>query len=314
MKTDAFTPSDLASSVLAVPPLARDASMRISASENERLLDYLGQGGVTTVLYGGNANIYHIADDDYEGLLDALPGWVGDGTWVIPSIGPSYGQLIGRARMVGARGYPTAMALPFAGPSTPDGTATGLRRASEAMGAPLILYLKSDGYLSPSLVGALVDDGTVGAIKYAVVREVPQQDDYLAALLDEVAAERIVSGIGERPAIVHLRDFGLGSFTSGSVCVAPAASTSLLRALQEGSYGDAEEIREMFLPLEDLRDGYGPIQVLHDAVTEAGIADMGPILPLLSSLDGQVRRRVGSAAADLAQGERQRSEARKAAS
>ena len=308
MKTDAFSLTDLASSVLAVPPLARDASMRISAHENRRLLGHLRGGGVTTVLYGGNANIYHIEDDQYEELLDALPEWADDATWVIPSIGPSYGSLVQRARMVRARGYPTAMALPFQGPSTAEGTATGLRKAAEALGAPLILYIKWDGYLPPGLVGELVDDGTVGGIKYAVVREDPARDDYLSALLDDVDPARIVSGIGERPAVIHLAEFGLPSFTSGSVCVAPAASTSLLHALTRGQRSAADEIRELFLPLEDLRDAHGTIQVLHHAVTESGIADMGPILPLLSSLGDDLRRRVRDAASALLETERQRSD------
>jgi hypothetical protein len=43
----------------------------------------------------------------------------------------------------------------------------------------------------------------------------------------------------------------------------------------------------------------GPIRVLHDAVTLAGIADMGPILPLLSNLDAAERARVLPAAKAL---------------
>lgn len=287
--------------------------MQISADQNRRLLAHLRRGGVTTVLYGGNANVYHIEDDQYEAALDALPEWVDDATWVIPSIGPSYGSLLQRARMVRARGYPTAMALPFQGPSTPAGTATGLRRAAEALGAPLILYIKWDRYLPPALVGELVDDGTVGAIKYAVVRENPARDDYLSALLDDVDADRIVSGIGERPAIAHLAEFGLPSFTSGSVCVAPAASTSLLRALAGGQRREAKTIRELFLPLEDLRDAHGPIQVLHHAVTEADIADMGPHLPLLSSLSEDLRRSIRAAASALLEAEREGADTRRTA-
>jgi hypothetical protein len=37
------------------------------------------------------------------------------------------------------------------------------------------------------------------------------------------------------------------------------------------------------MPLETLRDEVSLIRVLHDAVTLSGIADMGPILPLLSA-------------------------------
>ena len=118
--------------------------------------------------------------------------------------------------------------------------------------------------------------------------------------------------IGERPAIVHLAEFGLPSFTSGSVCVAPAASTALLRALADGRQGEAKAIRELFLPLEDLRDAHGPIPVLHHAVTEAGIADMGPILPLLSSLGDELRRSVREAASALLEAERERADTRRA--
>ena len=34
----------------------------------------------------------------------------------------------------------------------------------------------------------------------------------------------VVSGMGELPAIIHLRDFGLAGFTSGCVCIAPRAA------------------------------------------------------------------------------------------
>jgi hypothetical protein len=37
------------------------------------------------------------------------------------------------------------------------------------------------------------------------------------------------------------------------------------------------------MPLETLRDEISLIRVLHDAVTFSKIADMGPMLPLLSS-------------------------------
>lgn len=39
------------------------------------------------------------------------------------------------------------------------------------------------------------------------------------------------------------------------------------------------------MPLETLRDDISPIRVLHDAITLVGIADMGPILPLLHNLE-----------------------------
>jgi dihydrodipicolinate synthase/N-acetylneuraminate lyase len=142
-------------------------------------------------------------------------------------------------------------------------------------------------------------DGSVCAIKYGTVRADPAQDDYLRRLLDHVDAKLVISGIGERPAITHLRQFGLGGFTSGSVCVAPRGSMTILSAIKRSDWATAERLREAFLPLEDLRDDISPIRTLHDAVTLAGIADMGPMLPLLTGLNDAERQRVQPAARAL---------------
>ena len=39
------------------------------------------------------------------------------------------------------------------------------------------------------------------------------------------------------------------------------------------------------MPLEDLRDAWGPARVLHAATDLAGIAPAGPIAPYVSPLD-----------------------------
>ena len=39
------------------------------------------------------------------------------------------------------------------------------------------------------------------------------------------------------------------------------------------------------MPLEDLRDAWGPARVLHHATELAGIASTGPIPPYVSALD-----------------------------
>ncbi len=292
MKTTDVTVGDLARSVIAVPPLARGPDLELDATQNQRLLRHLATGGVTTVLYGGNANLYNIDGRQYAQLLESLPKWADETTWIIPSIGPSFGQLIDHVDVASAVGYPTAMALPLAAPATQAGTARGLRRAAERFGRPLVLYLKWDGYLSVELVSQLVDDGVVCAIKFAVDRDDPTDDPLLQALTTRVDPAMVVSGIGERPAVAHVRTFGLTSFTSGSVCVAPKQSTALLLALKEGRFDEADALRACVLPLEAMRDEVHPIRVLHDAVTEADVADMGPILPLLSNLDPPDRRRV----------------------
>ena len=154
-------------------------------------------------------------------------------------------------------------------------------------------------------MAALANDGLVSAVKYGTVRQDPRDDVYLRALLDVVDPALVVSGIGERPAIVHLRDFGLRAFTSGSVCIAPNSSMKILAMCQAGRWEDAEQERRTFLPFENLRDAFSPIRVLHDAVTLAGIADMGPMLPMLSNLPGAQQDMVRVAAVALRQHDEQ---------
>ena len=117
-----------------------------------------------------------------------------------------------------------------------------------------------------------------------MVRQNPKEDSYLSELIQKVDRNLIISGIGERPAISHLVDFGLQGFTSGSVCVAPAMSTGILKALKAGNVAEAERLRAFFMGLEDLRDGVSPLRVLHEAVAAAGIADTGPMLPFLENI------------------------------
>jgi len=299
MKTTPVTPTDLSSSVIAVPPLARHRDLTISSADNRALIQYLEEGGVRTLLYGGNANLYNVGANELPELLDMLEQEAGDDTWVIPSVGPDYGKLMDQLAVLKGRDFPTVMILPLGFPATGDGLTTGIRRFAEAFGKPVIVYIKSDGYLEPLQVAALADDGLVAAIKYATVRKDPAEDPYLRKLIDVVDRKCIVSGIGERPAIVHLRDFGLNGFTSGSVCVAPNSSMKILALCKAHRWKEAEEERKAFLPLEDCRDSYSPIRVLHDAVTLAGIADMGPMLPMLSNLPESQRGPVRAAAVAL---------------
>jgi dihydrodipicolinate synthase/N-acetylneuraminate lyase len=299
MKTDAVTFADLAGSVLAVPPLARNADFTFNKAANAALIKHIEGGGVTTLLYGGNANFYNIGLHEYASILDALTELVAPGTWVIPSVGPDYGKLLDQAAVLKTRKFPTAMVLPMTFPSTPGGAVTGLRKFAEAYGKPIIVYVKAEGYLTPEGVKQLVDDGIVAAIKYAIVRPDPTKDVFLSQLVELVDRKYIVSGIGERPVITHLRDFGLNGFTSGSVCVAPKGSMQILHACKRKDWDGAARIRSNYIPLEDARDAYSPIRVLHEAIRLAGIADTGPLLPLLSNIESDKHEEIKKAASAL---------------
>ncbi|MDC0316888.1 dihydrodipicolinate synthase family protein [bacterium] len=287
MKNAPFSAAQLRESVIAVPPLARNSSFAICEQENRKIIRFLEAGGIRSLLYGGNAVLYHARLSEYASLLQMLAEIASEETVVVPSLGPAFGLAMDQAAILREHNFSTAMLLPSRDAVDQVGIATGVRKLAEAVGKPLVLYLKFDRWLKPELIKSLEEDGVVSWLKYAVVRDDPAKDDYLREVLEVFPADRIVSGIGEQPAIIHLRDFGVGGFTSGCVCVAPERSMQMMHAIHAGDVDTAEKIREWFCPLEDLRNGINPIKVLHRAVELAAIADTGPIQPMLSDVTSE---------------------------
>lgn len=302
MPADIHSPLPLQTSVIAVPPLCRDAQERVCAAENTKLIRHMERGGVRILLYGGNANFYHLRPSEYASTLQILADAAGPETHIIPSAGPAFGLSMDQALIARDFPFPTVMVLPHTGLQTPDGVATGLRRFAEAYGRPIVPYIKAEGYLTPELTAALVRDGLVSWIKYAIVRPDPAAeaaDPFLRALVDQVDPALIVSGMGEQPVPLQWRTFGLRAFTSGCICVAPALSQRMLAALQAGDFAEAERICTVFHPLEGLRNAINPVRVLHEAVAGAGIAETGALYPLLSPLTAGQRTEVAAAARAL---------------
>jgi dihydrodipicolinate synthase/N-acetylneuraminate lyase len=285
MDTRPVTSETLSGSVISVPPVARNVDLTWNAAANEKIIRHLESGGVRTLLYGGNAVLGHVSLGEYGELLSLISKAAGRDTLIIPSVGPGFGMLRDQAAVLRDYEFPTAMLLPSRDGTTPAGVATGLRHFVERFGRPAVLYIKHDGFVDVPTVRKLMDDGLLSWIKYAVVRENASDDPFLRSMIDAVGPTRIVSGMGEQPAVVHLRDFGLAGFTSGCVCIAPQRSMEMLRALQRKDYAAAEAIRARFAPLEALRDRINPVRVLHAAVQLANIAETGPITPMLSPVD-----------------------------
>src|SRR5436305_3946567 len=289
----------LTASVLAVPPMARNKDFSLNEAESAKVIRHIEAGGIRTLLYGGNANFYHIALSEYDQCLAMLAQLAAKDTLVIPSAGPAFGLSVDQAKVIRKHKFPTVMILPQVGITTSEGVEAGVRKFVDAAGVPALLYIKHDGYIEPEHVKRLADDKVISGIKYATVRNDPAKDDYLKRLADQVDRRMIISGIGEQPAIIHLRDFGLGGFTSGCICVAPKLSRQMITAIRAKDYARAEAIRQTFRPLEDLRNAINPIRVLHEAVRLAGIADTGPLLPLLTNLEEKHHAKVRDAAKAL---------------
>jgi len=305
MKTTPVSLEDLRG-VFPVPPLARknDSRRSIDFEQNDLIVRHIASGGLTRFLYGGNAFLYHFTLSEYEALLDWLNGF-GDDHWAIPSLGPSYGRAMDQAAILRGYNFPCAMALPCGDPRDAIGLENGLREIAESANTPLILYLKEENNFGADkeagldVVVRLLSEGVCVAIKYAVVRQNPAQDPYLESLLKRVDRARVLSGIGERPAVVHMRDWKLPGFTTGSGCIAPRLSGQIFEACSKADYDTAEGLRAEFLPLEDLRDAWSPSKVLHSATRLAGVAETGPVPPFLSQLPEEYLQEIAPVACRL---------------
>lgn len=97
MRKFGYSPDD-SRGVFAVPPLARPAGARrtLYRPENDRLVAHMIQGGLTRLIYGGNAFLYHITLSEYEQMLEWLAG-LSDHLLCIPGAGPSFGRAMDQA-------------------------------------------------------------------------------------------------------------------------------------------------------------------------------------------------------------------------
>ena len=196
--------------VFAVPPLARrnDSARSIDFEQNDLIVKHIHEGGIARLIYGGNAFLYHFTLAEFEALLEWLSG-ISNDLWLIPSVGPSFGRAIDQAPLLRRHGFNVAMMLPCADPRDAAGLERGYREFVSSSGCKLIVYIKdesnfgSDKNAGLDAVARLIDDGVCIGIKYAVVRDDPTHDPYLESLLARVDRKYIISGIGERPAIVQ---------------------------------------------------------------------------------------------------------------
>lgn len=296
---NALTPADYASSVVAVPPIALNADYSVNASANEAIIRHIENGGVDILLYGGNANLYHFGLDDYRAAMQAIIASAAPTTHLITSIGPDFGKAMAQVPIARDLGFRNVMVLPTNFPADPAGVATGVRKLAEAFGSGLILYLKRENYVDPDELAKLIAEEAVSFVKYAVERPDASKDAYLDAVLSAIGTEKIASGMGETPIHDHLGTRKLTTYTSGAVCIAPAAASELLALYKAGEAAEALKLSQPFVEFEKLRLALGGLQVLHDGLRLSGIANTGPLMPMVSNLPADALAPVESAVAAL---------------
>src|SRR3954469_8679690 len=136
MKTTPVTTDDLRRSVLSVPPLARRADLSLDEGENAKIVGHLRAGGVSTFMYGGNANLYHMGVAEFGTLCEMLQRLAAPDDWMIPSVGSDFGKAMDQVAIAKGQPFPTVMALPHRFPVTTKALATALCRLADPHGAP----------------------------------------------------------------------------------------------------------------------------------------------------------------------------------
>lgn len=280
----ALTRDDYASSVVAVPPIALNADFSVNTTANEAIVRHIEGGGVNILLYGGNANLYHFGLDEYRAAMAAIKAATSPGTHIITSIGPDFGKAMVQAPIARDLGLSNVMVLPTSFPADPAGVANGVRKLADAFGAGLILYLKRENYVEPDELAKLIAEKAVSFVKYAVEKPDASKDPYLDAVLSAIGTTYLASGMGETPIHDHLGQRDVTTYTSGAVCIAPVAASELLMLYKAGRGAEARRLSEPFLEFEKIRLQLGGIQVLHDGLRLSGIADTGPLMPMVSNL------------------------------
>src|ERR1700730_17234108 len=165
MNTSAKIAKDL-EGVFVVPPLARKSDLKraIDFDQNTLLVRHIINGGITRLIYGGNAFLYHVSLAEYEQLLAWLSDFADD-VWLIPSIGPSYGRALDQGALLRRYQFPCMMMLPCGDPRDVLGLELGLREVGEAAETKLIVYLKDENNFGPDreagldAVARLINDG-----------------------------------------------------------------------------------------------------------------------------------------------------------
>ena len=282
MTRDAVTAEDLRG-LFAVPPLPRksDARRTLDLDEAERVAKHIAAGrGHALPLRRQRLSLPRHARR--VRIAARLAGRLPARTrWAIPSLGPSFGRALDQAPAPATAFLPlrddASLRRPPRRPRHGGGPARGGRgrRAAPRRLPEVRRRLRLGQGARPRRGGPPRERRRVrGRQVRGRARPIPTKDSYLDGLLRRVDRRRVVSGIGERPAVVHLRDRRPRRASPPARAASPRGrARRFSRLLRRATGAKAERLWGYFQPLEDLRDAWGPARVLHQATELAGIAN-----------------------------------------
>lgn len=281
-------PDGIGSGPIANMPIALTADLAVNIDASLQLVWHVRAGGVRTLLFGPSANFVSFGMAQFSAAVDVAKAAAVDGP-VILSIGPELGRMLDQAAIVERSGLRHIMVLPIHHPADTHGTADGIRHIAARLGHGVIVDLIRDSHVRPVTLRKLVDEGAVSAVRYSVAASNPGDDGYLDRVIEIMGRERVISGVGEPAAMDHLAVRRLATMTSGAAVIAPRNVQRTMGAIAAGDYESARTLMAPAIAFERVRTMLGSIQVLHDAVSFAGIAAMGPQMPMVSKVKDKYR-------------------------
>lgn len=253
-----------------------DAADEIAPARLAPIVARCAAAGVDALTVNGNTSeFYGLSYAEAERMQAEVPAIVAGRARVVAGIGRSVKEAVRLAARAKADGADAIMVHqppdPFV---SPRGVVDYVRRAGEAAGLPVVLYLRNPG-IGDGAVAALCALPSVVAVKWA-------SPDMMALARAMRAAPDVlfVCGLAE-PWAPAMTGLGAQGFTSGLINVAPDRSVAILKALRVGDLADANARIAAIAAFEALRaeeQNGANVSVVKAALALMG-EDAGPTRP-----------------------------------
>lgn len=227
-----------------------DADDRIAPDRLTPVIDRAVDAGVSVLVSNGNTGeFYALATAEAEAMVHRTAELVDGRVPLIGGVGRAIGDALALARASRAAG---AAALMIHQPPDPFVAPRGVvayvsRIAEEALGLPLLLYLRDDGIGLEAISDLCTIPGVVG-VKWAC----PTPLRLAEAIKSNDSRLMWSGGLAETWAPIFYA-VGARGFTSGLINVRPELSVAISKALEAGDFTHARTLVDGIASFEALR-------------------------------------------------------------
>ena len=261
--------------VVAITPRREDRQVDLAGVRKN--VRYLIQHGVDFIMPEcGTGMVYDASLEEYEAVVGTFLDAAGDAAYVVPGIGPGFGRALEMGHIARSLGVAGVMIMPVVGPASANGVYNGLREITKTVQLPTVLYQRRLDIMPADDAVSLCELDDVVGLKYAV-----DDLDAFDRIIERAGAHAaMVCGMAEDPCIDYMARGAVG-FSSGMANFVPQMSLTLRERFAAGDRGEAERLRALMVPFEDLRGENAArysSSALHAAMDHAGLAG-GPVIP-----------------------------------